>query len=116
MGDREVKPHFEGTIADAMAFDAWTPEQKRIARAGIVVETKIEKAREAAHHEGFEEGHALGEAEARRDAVNLYEDLLADVWAKLRLLIPQFAEHDTRLESLREVTEIVAKGASCGGR
>lgn len=106
-----------GSIADAIEFDNWTDEQKRIARAGIEVErvwgTRISDARAEGYDAGLAAARAIDErdnAGAVRKVTDKYEDVLADVWSRLRMLLPQFSQGDARAETLREITAVVDKG------
>ena len=109
-----MSAHTGGSIADAIEYQTWTDEQRRVARAGVEFEQLISDARE----EAFDAGRASGLAEARtadvERVVNQYEDVLADVWARLRLFLPQFSEADTRAATVREITAIVAAGVTRG--
>lgn len=101
-----------GTVADAIEFDRWTPEQKRIARAGIAIEERITEERSKARSEGFDAGKAAGLAEASSELKDKYEDVLAEAYTKLRLLIPRFAPADSRVDDLREITALISMNSA----
>lgn len=95
----------EVSVADAIAFDAFTPEQKRIAIAGVAIhqyledhiETALESARSDAHDEGYaERGEQIAEG-------------LHAALDKLALVRQKVATADSRYTELGEVIADLTK-------
>jgi hypothetical protein len=95
----------EVSIADAIAFDAFTPEQKRVAMAGVAIheylETRITESEERARSEAYERGVADHATEVN-DALHAGLDRLA-------LLRQKFSTADSRYTELGEIVADLTK-------
>lgn len=100
-------PHPDSiSLADALAFDAFTDEQKRIAFAGVALHDTIEARLEDARREGFDDGHAAALDETRdvRDARDAdLADRIDDQANKLALAIPLLPLGHTADAELRAI-------------
>jgi hypothetical protein len=95
----------EVSIADAMAFEAFTPEQKRIAVAGVAIheylKDRIEEEVESARFRADEEGFARG-----RGAI---DEALHHALDRLALLRQKFSTSDTRYTELGAIIGDLSK-------
>jgi hypothetical protein len=95
----------EVTVADAIAFDAFTPEQKRVAVAGVAIHEylsdRIEEVQEAAQAAAYDEGYAARSAQI--DAA-LHHGL-----DRLALLRQKFSTSDSRYTELGEIVADLTK-------
>lgn len=96
------------SLADALAFDAFTPEQKRIAFAGVAMHDEIEDRVETARREGFDDGLAA----ARREHIEENErtdvcDALDEQVNKLALAIPMLPEGHSIGDELRDIRRVL---------
>lgn len=83
------------SLADALAFDSFTDEQKRIAYAGVELHSRIEEKLEEARVAGFDEGRI-----AARE--NLADDIEEQA-NKLALAIPLLPTGHTAESELRMI-------------
>lgn len=93
----------EVSLADAMAFDDFTPEQKRIAVAGVAIQEwlqdRMKDAEEDARLRGYEQGHVHGLAERRR----VLDEPLHHILDRLALLRQKITTADSRYTELGEI-------------
>lgn len=95
----------EVTVADAIAFDAFTPEQKRIAVAGVALHDYV------AEHilDGIEDGIETACENARAERTAEINDALHAALDKLALLRQKIATADSRYTELGEIVADLAK-------
>lgn len=95
----------EISLADALAFDAFTPEQRRIAIAGVALhrhlEERIAEEIASATSDGFDVGYAKRTQEL--------DEPLHLILDRLSLLRQQIATADTRYLELGEIIADLTK-------
>lgn len=102
-------PHPEEvSIADAIAFDNFTPEQKRVAIAGVAIhewlQKRVEEEIEAAAANEFERGFAVC---AEQNNATLHDAL-----DRLQLLRQKISTADTRYTELGEIIADLSKSVT----
>jgi hypothetical protein len=89
----------EVSVADAMAFESWSEEQKRIARAGIALGAYIAERESEARKEGFDAGRASTGLMLNVVGKPVMHELLD----RLQLFRQHLATYDTRYGTLGEI-------------
>ena len=102
MGDRTVKADHL-SLADALAFENFTDEQKRIAYAGVELHARMEQAREEGHREGYDQGKRDGHAEYTFLDKQQLADEIDEQANKLALAIPLLPTGHTAEAELRTI-------------
>lgn len=92
----------EVSVADAIAFEAFTDEQKRIAVAGIALHAYLRERESDARAEGFDAGVASVWADSDVTGGALLADL-SGVLDELQLFRQSIATADTRYSKLGEI-------------
>lgn len=92
------------SLADALAFDSFTPEQKRIAFAGVAMHDEMEDRIERARREGFDDGIEAGRREklGEEERDPLCDDLDEQI-NKLALAIPMLPTGHSVETELRDI-------------
>jgi hypothetical protein len=103
----------EVSVADAMAFEAWPEEQKRVARAGIALGAYIAERESEARKEGFDAGKAAGLAETNPHGALMLnvvgKPTMHELLDRLQLFRQHLATYDTRYNTLGEILADFAK-------
>jgi sulfur carrier protein ThiS len=95
----------EVTVADAIAFDAFTPEQKRIAVAGVALHEYV------AEHilDAIEASRETVRENARAERSAEINDILHAGLDRLALLRQKFSTSDSRYTELGEIVADLTK-------
>lgn len=87
------------SLADALAFDSFTPEQKRIAFAGVAIHDEMEDRIERARREAFDDGLAA----AIEDRNTRFADEINEQTDRLALAISMLPEGHSIGGELRDI-------------
>jgi hypothetical protein len=106
----------EVSIADALAFEQWPPEQRRIAIAGLALDAMLRERESEARREGFDAGKKAGLDEAMMTLSHTSAKAevagyigahatarLHELLDRLQLFRQQLATYDTRYNALGEI-------------